>query len=429
MQGTYPSSCERALVSSEDLRMRIWLSVLLASLLVALVSLATAQTLTTFDLGSLAPDGLTLDEIWGGTGLDRQGRVYFAISSRFGLPPGDVLVFRYTPETNTWEYLASLRAVAAQQGNLLPNERIAKVHAEILEYNGIMYIATHDYHGPEDPLTVRGGHIFAFDVATGTWTDLSKYEPTGVTGIHQGLIGMDVLTAQNKLAFMCYPSGQLAIYDLATHTSVSYNPPVTPGAITRRIIATPQGKVYATWLVNPNGIGPLYVLDVATGVITATGTTVTDTVLQRVVHLRDQATIYFMDGTGNLWRMTASTGAVTSLGSTLPPGVAFGFNHSTLALANDEARFFMLPGLLTTGLYSYTISGAVRALINMYPSVTQEVTGSVVDHLGQLYFGYHDYSTGGARVLQLSSVPNSPALSTGTPLPAPTNLHLISLTP
>jgi len=75
--------------------------------------------LISFD--DLKPAGTSLDECWGGIGMDRRGNVYIGISDRYGEGPDDALIFRYNTRTGERKYLTSLRAISASKGNLGPN--------------------------------------------------------------------------------------------------------------------------------------------------------------------------------------------------------------------------------------------------------------------------------------------------------------------
>lgn len=398
-------------------RHRLLVALLLACLgLPALVG--AAPTATWLDFSTVLPSGTSQDEIWGGMGLDRDGRVYVAFTSRYADPPGDVVICRYTPSTGGRTCLGTLRQIINNQGNLQANERIAKVHTEILEYNGKLYMATSDYHGGEDPSTVRGSHVLSYDPATNVWTDLSKNEPGGITAPNEGMQGLDVLRQQNKLAGMTYPSGKIVIFDLATNRSTVYNAPVTFNNVSRKVLATNLGKVYFSYLPNgPPWTFRLWELTVATGLMqqSAAGNVLHDGLLTKAQSLRDGSLAYLKDELGYLYRWNVSNEALTDLGTVLPSGAEPPDLDYSLLMSNDERMLFSFPRSQNT-LYQYNIATGAKSSVASFATggnhqEFDDVFASIIDKQGNLYLSNNDFQTNGARLIQLSQIPNSPAAS------------------
>lgn len=382
-------------------------------------SLRAAPTLSIIDFADVAPAGLNRDEIWSATGFDPQGRVYVAINSRTGTQPDDVGIYRFTPSSGLHEYLGSARGIVNSVGNLQSGERIAKIHTAMQLHNGKLYMATHDFHGGEDPATIRGAHLLVYDPTTNTWDDLSRYL-TGLGGVsapHGGMISLDVLHAVSKAAGMVYPDGRTVVYDIPNHTQVIYNAPFSVPNVSRLIWGTSKNKTYTTYVTDFSSPGRLYELNTATGVLQPTA--VNQSVLNQISHVAiptaDGQTTYVLDESGNLYKFDTASEVLTKL-ATFPVGTAAPYDIA-MSLSNDEKVLFSVPYRSTT-VYAYTIATGQVTTAATFPTnpALDTISGGVTDFNGDVYMG--NFSGGlsnNAVLLRYSNLPGSPPLPTLSP--------------
>jgi hypothetical protein len=366
----------------------------------------------------IKPSGSNLTVCWGGLGIDRHQRVYFAASDENDVNPDDTVIFRYNAKTGDRELLGSLRGISAAEGNLGPEESIGKVHVAIAEHEGKMYFSSHDFHDikPDysDMYERRGGHFYAFDLKTETFEDLSKTDNHGVSVPYQGIIAMDILRDRDQLAGFTFPYGDVLIYDLKKRRTTFYPgvPEYRRNNVARVIWATKKGKVYFShgtpdfWL---------WELDVKTGVMkrTTERNVLSHGFLHGRVATRDGNTVYVVTNTaGNLYAFDVEAEHLKDLGSLLPPeeiaegqSIRFVFG---LTLSQDQKKLYTLPCQFAAGnvptLYEYDIETGKKTQLARFPSLTGgTITGtSVIDDLGRLYFGYHTYQEGEqAQLIQI----------------------------
>ncbi|MEW6751933.1 MAG: hypothetical protein AB1505_13295 [Candidatus Latescibacterota bacterium] len=389
---------------------------------------ATAQSpyelrLITFD--DVQPPAARLTVCWGGIGMDHEQRVYFAASDENDVTPDDTVILRYDTRSDRRELLGTLRGISEKEGNLAPGESIGKVHVAIQEHEGRMYFSSHDYHDIRsdysDMYERRGGHFYAFDLGTDTFQDLSKADNYGVSVPYQGIIAMDVLRAQDKLAGFTFPIGDLLIYDLKKRRTTFYPgvPQYRRSNVSRYIWATRKGRVYFSYAVPDS---PVWALDVETGTIrrTADSNVLSSGFLHGMVATRDGDTVYLLTNEGgNLYAFDVESERLEGLGSLLPPEeIAQGrqvYFVNGLVLSRDERKLYTLPSEYrygdrhegAFGLYEYDIATRQkRRLADFSLQLDGTITGSgVIDDRDRIYFGYHRQTTVGSRACLVQIAP------------------------
>lgn len=387
-----------------------WL--LVASVLsFAQVTSADSYKLRFISFDDIRPSGSNLTVCWGGIGIDHNQNVYFAASDKREGHPDDTVLFRYNTRTGTRELLGTLRGISAAEENLSPEESLGKVHVSILEHKGKMYLSSHDYHDikPDysDMYERRGGHFYSYDLKTERFEDLSKTDNYGVSVPYQGIIAMDILRTQDKLAGFTFPMGDILIYDLKKRKTTFYPgiPEYRMWNVSREIWATKKGKVYFSYYADDFW---LWEFDVKTGAIQRTEkrNILRQGSLHGKVATRDGNTVYLLGLYGNLYAFDVGEECLENLGSLLPPdeiaqGRSVTFAHS-LILSNDEKALYTLP---RSALYKYDIDTGQKTKVGDFSSALKgTVTGSgVIDDQGRMYFGYHAGEDEGqdARLIQI----------------------------
>jgi hypothetical protein len=381
-------------------------------------------TLRIISFDDLKPPGSRLAVIWSGLGIDPQQRIYVAISDWKGKNADDTVIFRYDPRTEKREMLGTLRGISARQANAGPGETFGKVHVAFQEYKGKMYFSSHDYHtiarDYSDMYNRRGGHFYAFDLKTETFEDLSKSDNHGVSVPYQGIIGMDILRAHNKLAGFTFPTGDLLIYDLDWKRTTFYPgvPKYRRSNVSRKIVATERGKVYFSYAVDSFH---LWELDITTGVMKPTERPNVLRVgsIAGKAKTKDGRTVYLLDMGGTLYAFHVEKEWLEDLGSVLPPELVdqgLGVRRSGgLVLSKDEKKLYTYVRSVGRGreasmqglhrLFEYNIATRKRRLLaDFHSALKGTLTGATMDDQGRMYFGYHDGGDDGdkARLIQIS---------------------------
>ncbi len=378
----------------------------------------------------LKPDDARLTTCWDGVGIDGEQRVYIALSDQSDKHPFDTIIFRYDTRTGGRERLATLREISRNDGNLLPGETIAKTHVGFHEHDGKFYFSSHDYHQYEGAIDLakrRGGHIYSYDLTTGTFSDLSKGDAGGISVAQQGIIGLSVMPKQNKLAGITFPFGDIVIHDLKSGTTRFYqgvDRHRKRGKPSRQIFSTDSGKVYFSYY--DSRPAPMYVFDLATEKITETPYRYNFGMIYGALRTKDGQRIYLVDTFGTLYVFHTADERLEQLGSLLPPDqIEAGITVRTcyaMALSSDESRLYTFPSRLSVApalrVYEYEVASGKRRQVADF---TAEINGSsgtvggedrngritgagVIDDQGRMYFGYHESGDDGRNgaLLQVS---------------------------
>ncbi|MFC1610069.1 hypothetical protein ACFL6C_03875 [Myxococcota bacterium] len=365
----------------------------------------TDPNIRTITYEDVAPAGYVLEDNYGGLGVDHDGWVYHCVDGYYqtvGIE--DTAVFRYNSNTDEQQFLGTLREISQAEGNLEPGEEIAKIHAPVLEFNGMMYFGSHSFHDSLE--RHRGGHFYSYDLATGGWTDLSKNDPDGVSAPGQGILTMDVLRNHNKLVGFTYPKGEVITYDLATNRTTNHGRPVSydPWNIGRHIIATDSGRVYFAYAEYDT---PLYAFNITLEEFSNTGFNVHYGWLAGSTMNAVGTTAYFVDWLGYLYSINTDSGVISEVGtipSTAHAGYSVSWIHG-LVLSNDETTLYTMPRFNINGnhssyLYEYEIATGEKR----YSAETAEyLVGGAIDNKGNVYYHCHNHHTHVVKLLKLES--------------------------
>lgn len=145
------------------------------------------------------------------------GNIYYVLSSD-SIEVGGKM-YRYNPETDKTEFLADLTEICGESNaSAIPQ---GKSHVRFFERNGKLYFSTHvGYYqlidgmdrlpvsAPEGYNLYPGGHIIAFDLASGTFEDLALI-PGG-----EGMVSMTMDLNRGHIFGISWPSGHFIHYDV-----------------------------------------------------------------------------------------------------------------------------------------------------------------------------------------------------------------------
>jgi len=388
----------------------------LSSILVAAqLQLAAAGSIKLISFDDIAPAGQRLGPFWHGVGMDRNKKLYVAIGNgdetRGGV--GDVLIFEYDTRSGKKRFLNSVRQILKEAGNLGPNndwpheEGVAKVHSEIIEYNGKMYFSTHDYHSSQNVEKHRGGHFISYDPATGKFADLSKSDPGGVAVANEGIIAINILRQEQKLVGWTFPYGHVLLHDLRDGKTTKYGRGLMPGQksnVARVVIATRKGDVFAAY---SQGDAPNYLfkLDRKLGKLIPTTARFRKGFFEGLAESSDGNIIYLADLEGYLYAFHVESETLNDLGSILPlerTGQDVR-RLGSLVYSGAEQKLFTIPYRVTRGngayrLYEYDIKSRAKKEIADFSSVLKgsTLTGNgVLDEKGFMYVSFYSEAEAG----------------------------------
>ena len=129
------------------------------------------QPVQTFALNKFKRE---LDGQWQGIRLASDGNVYFASSSHSA--HHGAAFFKYDPRTNqVTELVHDLTEICGEDVQTNPQ---GKIHSDIVEANGWLYMATHfSAEKPGVYKTWTGSHALGYELATGKWRDFGVILP------------------------------------------------------------------------------------------------------------------------------------------------------------------------------------------------------------------------------------------------------------
>lgn len=173
-----------------------------------------------------------VDAVWGATGRDDSGRIYFGASTHGDTPPNAYL-FRYDPGLRIVEPQGDVVAELKRAGFDQPGQGQNKLHSKIYEADdGYLYFSSFDERGESDHnLPSWGGHL---------WRKATDGE-----GWQHILATPEALIAVNT-------DGR-AVYALGYWEHVLYRYDTASGVVTSTRVGAPPGHVSRNFLVDYRG--------------------------------------------------------------------------------------------------------------------------------------------------------------------------------
>jgi hypothetical protein len=361
---------------------------------------------------------------WNSIGVDDKGNVYMGIGGN--TPAGqDVVEVSYNTTNGARKFLTTLRTVSQQANNLNPGEEIPKGHTRIVEMNGKMYLGSQGFHDifKIDP-TIRGGHFFELDAASGTYRDLSVTDPGGVSIPHQGIIGVDVIPEKNWVVGFASPAGDIIVYDLVAGSSTVYTNAEAGQYLGRNVsrhivYSSKYNRIYASFAGSP-----MMQLDLNTGVYTTLpassgefyygpgpGFDYGNEFVTAMAKNHDGSQIYYLSWNGYLYIFNADNETLTRVGPVdTPDELAHNIKVGTayaLVMSNDEKYLYTIPSSMSDGstsLYRFDIAASVWSkladLTTKFGNAT--FSGGETDSHGRIYFARFGGETSGwVHLLQI----------------------------
>jgi len=159
-------------------------------------------------------------------GVASDGKVYYVLSAE--LPNVGARMFVFDPATRKIRQLADLTEVCGEKGSKAIVQ--GKSHVNFVECQGKLYFATHvGYYsiidgmermpiGPAGYKPYPGGHLLAYDMASGKVEDLAL-PPGG-----EGILTLNMDTVRGRIYCLTWPKGRFLRYDLARRDLKDFGP-------------------------------------------------------------------------------------------------------------------------------------------------------------------------------------------------------------
>jgi hypothetical protein len=172
--------------------------------------------------------------IWGSTGQDGRGHIWFGISVG-GLPVNTARLVEYVPSTGQFIDRGDVVSALQRLSLLRPGEHQAKIHSKIVPGpNGYLYFSSMDEEGEHEDgskLPTWGGHLWRLQIATGRWEHLLR--------VPEALIAVG--------------AGGRYVYTLGYFKHVLYQYDTQTGRTARVEVGSVDGHISRNFLVDDRG--------------------------------------------------------------------------------------------------------------------------------------------------------------------------------
>ena len=155
-------------------------------------------------------------DTYNGISTASNGKIYYVLCSE-SIDQG-AKMFCFNPATQQVQPLGDITQACGETGKSIPQ---GKSHVNFVESQGKLYFATHiGYYSIVDGMEKMGippagyqpypgGHLLAFDLATGAFTDLA------IAPNREGILTMNMDTKRGRIYGITWPTGFFFRYDLA----------------------------------------------------------------------------------------------------------------------------------------------------------------------------------------------------------------------
>ena len=318
---------------------------------------------TQVDFESVTPRDVFPLACWNAMGMDDQGRIYIGFNSSRGSKKNkndDFAIFRYDPATGRKDFLGTFTDILKAAGNYQEGETIPKGHTRMIYADGKMYMASQSFHDLKWDIsslpTYRGSHLFAYDIASDTWQDLSAAMPGGVVTEHEGIVSLNILRSEHLLVGLSHPSSDIVLYNYQTNQLVKIVPGIPwklGNPLSREVIVAPSGNIYTyRGTEEPplaNQQHPVWVYNIHTDEMKDTGFMMTKGFWIGQTETRDGSKIYINTTGGELYEFDVATETFKDLGYELLSTDTRKINYTyTVTLSSDEQRIYYAISVLDT---------------------------------------------------------------------------------
>ena len=192
------------------------------------------------------PNGMRPHACWHSIGNAPDGEIYVG-----GMDHStNSALYRIYMRDDTLRYLGDARAASEAVNNWQSGETCQKFHDRPTFHNGKVYVNSLDRSDINDAyLSTRGYHVYAYDIAKNTFSDMSVNNPGGVGAPHLQVVTLGPDPFNNRVYGAVVPTVDIVYYDVAKNLSYTIG---RPASINREIYTNrfmfvdSRGRLYFT---------------------------------------------------------------------------------------------------------------------------------------------------------------------------------------
>ena len=163
-------------------------------------------------------------DTYNGISAASNGKIYYVLSSESYEKGAQMYCF--DPVADAIQHVGGLTEACGEKGSIAQG----KSHVNFVESNGKLYFATHiGYYSIIDGMEKMGippagykpypgGHLLAYDMATGRFEDLA------IAPLREGILTMNMDTQRGHIFGLTWPGGNFFRYDLAKKDMKNFGP-------------------------------------------------------------------------------------------------------------------------------------------------------------------------------------------------------------
>jgi hypothetical protein len=192
------------------------------------------------------PNGMRPHACWHSVGNAPDGDIYVGGMDH----TTNAALYRIYMRDDTLRYLGDARAASEAVNNWQTGETCQKFHDRPTFHNGKVYVESLDRSDISDAyLSTRGYHVYAYDVANNTFSDMSVNNPGGVGAPHLQVVTLAPDPLNNRVYGAVIPTVDIVYYDVAKDRSFTVGRPasITGYVYTNRFMfVDSRGRLYFT---------------------------------------------------------------------------------------------------------------------------------------------------------------------------------------
>ncbi|HUI91471.1 MAG TPA: FlgD immunoglobulin-like domain containing protein [Chitinivibrionales bacterium] len=272
------------------------------------------------------PDGMRPHACWHSIGNAPDGDIYVGGMDH----TTNSALYRIYMSDDTLRYLGDAAAASEAVNNWDSGETCQKFHDRPTFHNGRVYVFSLDRSDISDAyLSTRGYHVYAYDVAQNTFSDMSVNNPGGVGAPHLQVVTLAPDPKNNRVYGAVIPTVDIVYYDVAKNLEFTVGRPATFTQYiytNRFMFVDSRGRLYFTagseyWSPgsDPNIYNHVHYYEPSTNTFgDLTDWKLNLNAFEMGQWTRDRKTCYVEDNKGNTFRFDDSAAAWTSLGRPFP---------------------------------------------------------------------------------------------------------------
>ena len=364
----------------------------------------TVAEYETISFDSVKPPYAELTACWDAMGIDTENNVIYAGFTMTRTDMNnieDFAVFSYAPSSGEVKFIGTFINASKAANNYQNGEEIPKGHTRFWYIDGKMYMASQPFHDMTDDISELGSycgaHLYAYDIAKGTLTDLSASLAGGVVVKNEGIIALTYMPERKLLVGLTHPLSNLVFYDINSGKvvcTVTGIPWADDNPLSREIVAC-NDRIYLCrgaenyWQNSARTKrSNVYYYDYAKARLVETEDLCFGGFWNGQVTTKDNKTTYISTCMGELFKLSHETGRVEHVANMTPPDTERTIDSLySISLSPDESFLFYIPSFLKpAGIVAFDLRTETPAYMKRGIDGGAYTGSTVVDNNGYYYF-------------------------------------------